>query len=91
MRPRNGVASGVLMLLAGAFLVLRTVRRPSGGRNLVDLILGDGGAAESAANTAAETNANNLLNLPSLTNKPQVAPTPATGNRTNNRAPGAGH
>lgn len=70
MRPRSGVASGVLMVLLGAFVVLRTVRRPDGGTNLVDLILGDGGAA-AAINAADAAKANNLLTLPHLTPGPQ--------------------
>lgn len=36
------MAVGVVLVLLGAFVLLRTVRRPAGGRNLPDLILGTG-------------------------------------------------
>jgi len=79
----NGVASGVLMLLAGAFLVLRTVRRPADGSNLVDLILGGGGSGA----TTTSTKADDLLALPKLTQKPQTAPSPVRRPKTNNAVP----
>lgn len=34
------MATGVLLALLGVFVLLRTVRRPEGGRSLPDLILG---------------------------------------------------
>jgi hypothetical protein len=88
MNRPNGLASGTLMLLAGVFLVLRTVRRPEGGRNLVDLILGDNGAANASANAAAQSKTTNLLNLPKLTPTPQGtrAPTQPVRSGTTNTA-----
>lgn len=83
MRGSGGIASGVLMLLAGAFLVLRTVRRPAGGRNLVDLILGGSAQADAAATAAQTSNTNSLLNLPSLTQAPQTS-SPVKSNTTTN-------
>jgi hypothetical protein len=34
------MATGIVLVLLGLFVLLRTVRRPAGGRNLPDLILG---------------------------------------------------
>ncbi|HXU61115.1 MAG TPA: hypothetical protein VN962_05395 [Polyangia bacterium] len=85
MKRSSGVASGVLMLLAGAFLVLRTVRRPDGGHNLVDLILGGNGAAEASAAAASGQKANDLLKLPSLTRTPQTS-SPTRGRTTTTQA-----
>jgi hypothetical protein len=34
------MAVGFVLVLLGLWVLLRTVRRPSGGRNLPDLILG---------------------------------------------------
>lgn len=34
------MAVGAVMVLLGVWVLLRTVRRPKGGRNLPDLILG---------------------------------------------------
>lgn len=36
------MATGAVIFLASLWVLLRTVRRPQGGRNLVDLLLGDG-------------------------------------------------
>lgn len=34
------MATGFLLAIVGLWVLLRTVRRPQGGRNLVDVILG---------------------------------------------------
>ena len=34
------MATGILLAILGVWLVLRTVRKPDGGHNLVDLLLG---------------------------------------------------
>jgi hypothetical protein len=35
------MATGVLLAILGVWVLLRTVRRPAGGRSLVDVLLGD--------------------------------------------------
>jgi hypothetical protein len=35
------MAVGIVLAIVGVFVLLRTVRRPAGGRSLVDLILGE--------------------------------------------------
>jgi hypothetical protein len=66
----SGVASGLVLLLAGVFVVLRTVRRPDGGRNLVDLVMG----ANATAGNGASNSTNNEPAIPSL--KHRLAPAP---------------
>lgn len=76
------MATGILLLLAGAFIVLRTVA-PGQDRNLVDLILGGGTAGSStSASSGASSGATPTTTAPDPATAAQDADPHATGGAT---------
>lgn len=53
--PQSGVRSGLLLMVVGLFIVLRSTRRDASGRTLVDHILGKNAPPTLATGTPAPT------------------------------------